>query len=134
MKHLLRSYIIDTYCLYIVSTIASGMEFKNGYYTLFLAGGALMGASYLAKPVINILLLPLNMITFGLFRWVSSAVVLYLVTLIIRDFKILYFKFGGLNNKWIDIPPFYVEGVFAFISFAFILSILTSFLYWLTKK
>mgnify|MGYP001578587732 CR=1 FL=1 len=92
-----------------------------------------MAVSLLAKPIINMLLIPLNLITFGLFRWVSSAVVLYIVTLIVKDFKLVAFSFVGYSSKWIDIPALNFQGLWAYVAFAFILSIITSFVYWVIK-
>lgn len=133
MKRILRHYAIDTFSLWVVSNVARGMVFEKGISTLLVAGVALTGVFLLAKPVINLLLLPINLITFGLFRWVSSAVVLYIVTLIIHDFKITAFIYGGFTSKWIDIPAFSLQGVLAYVAFSFVLSFITSFLYWLMK-
>ncbi|SRR4030042_500903 len=133
MKRIIRHYAIDTYSLWILSNIASGIVFEKGIQTLLVSGIALTSVFFLAKPVINLLLLPLNLITFGLFRWVSSAVVLYLVTLIIKDFKIVTFSFTGLSSKWLDLPAIGLKGILAYIAFSFLLSLITSFLYWLVK-
>ena len=76
MKKILRHYTIDTFTLYAVSLATTGLVFERGLTTLFLAGAALMGASLLARPIINLLLLPINLMTFHLFKWVSSAVAL----------------------------------------------------------
>jgi uncharacterized membrane protein YvlD (DUF360 family) len=133
MKTLIRHYVIDTFSLWAVSYLASGLVFQNGTKTLLFAGVGLTIASLFAKPIINMLLLPINLVTYGLFGWVSSAVVLYLVTLVIRDFKIEHFRFLGFTSKWFDMPPLYFEGMLAFIGFAFLLSFITSFLHWLHK-
>lgn len=133
MKHLIRHYVVDTYALWVTSQVASGMIFEGGYKTLFIAGLALMGTSLLAKPIINLMLLPLNLVTFGLFRWVSFAIVLYLVTLIVKQYKITAFIFSGYSSKWLDIPTLHFEGVWAYIAFSFILSFLISFIYWVIK-
>jgi len=133
MKKILRNFVIDTYCLYLTANIASGMLFTEGVKTFILTGAALTVGSVVAKPVINLLLLPLNMVTFGLFRWVSSAVILYLITLTVKSFTITGFYFSGYSSKWIDIPAINLQGVLAFIAFSFILSIFMSFLSWLLK-
>lgn len=133
MKRILRHFVIDTFSLWVVSQAAGGMVFDKGFTTLVIAGIGLTGVSLLAKPVINLLLLPLNLITFGLFRWVASAVMLYLVTLLVKDFKIAFFTYPGFTSKWLDIPQLHFEGVLAFIGFSFILSIVSSFVYWLIK-
>ncbi|MFZ5932663.1 MAG: phage holin family protein [Patescibacteria group bacterium] len=133
MKTLLRHYVVDTVALYLVSQIASGMVFEGGAKSLLLTGVGLMASSLVVKPIINILILPLNLITFGLFKWVSAAVALYVVTLVVPGFRIIEFVFAGLTTKWIGIPGFAFSGLAAFIAFSFALSFLTSFIYWLIK-
>jgi putative membrane protein len=133
MKRLIRHYAVDTFSLYFVTTVASGIILEKGIETLLLAGLGLMAGSLLAKPVINILLLPLNLVTFGLFRWVASAIILYLVTLVVPGFKITGFHFLGFSSPWIDIPAISFSGVLAYIGFAFLLSLITSFIYWIVK-
>jgi len=133
MKTALRHFAIDTYCLWLTSNFATGMVFVDGYKTLLLAGIGVTLVSVVTKPVINLLLLPINLITFGVFRWVGSAVVLYLVTLVVKNFKITHFDYTGLSSKWLDIPVIHFEGMLAFVAFSFVLSILTSVIYWLIK-
>lgn len=133
MKSLIKVYIISTLSLYFSTLIFQGIVLSNGVESLLLAGAGLALVSLLIKPFINLLLLPLNLITFGLFRWVSSAVALYLVTLVVPGFKIVNFYFQGFFSKWIDIPSFSLEGVFALIAFSLAISVFASFLHWLLK-
>ncbi len=133
MKTIIRHYAIDTFSLFVVSRIAEGIVFAKGWQDLFLAGAGLTVVSLLAKPVISVLLLPLNLITFGLFRWVSSAIALYLVTLIVSGFMIVGFHFGGLSTKWFDIPTLNFAGLWAFVAFSFLLSFIGSLIHWIIK-
>jgi putative membrane protein len=133
MKRVIRHYIIETLSLYLVSNIALGMVFEEPTQTLLIAGAGLMAANFFAKPIINILLLPLNLVTFGFFRWVASAIALYLVSLIVPGFKVAFFELPQYTSRWIDIPNMRFEGVLAFIAFAFIMSLITSFMFWLNK-
>lgn len=133
MKRIIRHYVIDTFALFVISRIASGMVFEQGFQTLLFAGAGLTVISILVRPVINILLLPLNLVTFGLFRWVAAAIALYFVTVVIPGFKITSFSFAGLSTAWFDIPALNLGGFLAFIAFSFLLSVITSFVYWLVK-
>jgi hypothetical protein len=38
-----------------------------------------------------------------------------------------------MGSKWLDIPGFSFGGILAFIAFSFLLSLITSFMYWLIK-
>jgi len=133
MKRIFKTYIIETASLYIISQFVDGLVFSKGIQSILFAGAALTVASIVIKPVINLLLLPINLITFGLFKWVSSAIALYLVTILISDFRITAFSFLGYSSKWIDIPAINLPGILAIIAFSFIISLVTSILGWLIK-
>ena len=131
MKKPLKIFAVETFVLYIASSVAYGMIFENGFSTLLLAGLALVFSFFVIKPIINLLLLPLNLITFNLFRWVSSAVTLYLVTLIIPGFKIVGFDFPGLTSPYLDLPSINLTGVIAYVAFSFLIAFLSGVIYWL---
>ena len=133
MKRILRHFVIDSVSIFLVSSIASGMVFEKGVETLLLTGLGLTIASLIAKPIINILLLPVNLITFGLFRWVAAVAVLYIVTMVVPGFKIIGFNFGGYTSLWIDLPVIALAGFLAVVAFSFLHSIISSFIYWLIK-
>jgi len=133
MKRILKHYTIDTFSLWVISQLAEGLYFEKGILTLFFAGVGVTVVSIIAKPVINLLLLPINLITYGLFRWVSSAIIIYLVSLVVHEFKVIHFHFSGFSSQWLDIPQMNFEGIIAFVAFSFLLSIVTSFIYWVTK-
>lgn len=133
MRTLLKNFIIVTISLYLVSEFISGLVFAEGTYTLLLAGFALMLATFVVKPVLNILLLPLNLITLGLFKWVTYAITFYLVTLVVPGFRLTEFAFKAYNSYWLNIPGFTLHGVFAFVGFSFTIYFLTSILHWIFK-
>lgn len=133
MRKILRHFVLSTVSLYLVSNITKGLVFERGIETLLLTGIALTIASLIARPIINILLLPLNLITFGLFRWVASAVTMYVVTLLVPSFKILYFNFPGYSIYGVDIPSLSFTGIIAFVAFSFLISLTYSVIHWLVK-
>jgi len=133
MKRLLRLYFINLLALYLIIQFTRGLIFEEGAKTFFITAGALTVATLLGKPVINLLLLPLNLVTFGIFRWVSSAIALYLVTMVVSDFKLIGFKFAGLSSKWLDIPSLDLKGITAYIAYSFLLSLIISFILWIRK-
>lgn len=133
MKKLVKIFAVETFVLYVASAVADGMVFEHGLSTLLFAGFGLTVSYMVVKPVINLLLLPLNLVTFNLFKWVSSAVALYLVTLVITGFKIEKFSFPGLVSPYLDLPILDLNGVMAFIAFSFIISFLSGTIYWIVS-
>lgn len=133
MKTVLKHFVINTVSLYAISLVVSGIVFSNGMYSIILAGVALTLTTLIIKPVINILLLPINLITFGLFRWLGFTISLYLVTLVVPGFKLLDFSFKGFSSSWFTIPPILITGILAFIAFSFPISFVASVGYWILK-
>lgn len=133
MRRILKHYIIDTTSLYIISQIISGMVFEKGIETLLITGAVLTAVTLIAKPIINILLLPLNLVTFGLFKWLAFAISLYLVTLTAPGFKLTSFVFAGYDSYWFSLPAISLTGLLAFVAFSFLLSFISSLIYWIFK-
>lgn len=133
MKPLLKHFIVNTVTLYIISQFVGGLVFAQGIKTLLITGAVLSLTTMIVKPVINLLILPINLITFGLFKWVAYAVTLYLVTLVVEGFKITTFSFPGLSTYWFSIPAVNLSGFLAVIAFSFLISIVASIIYWIIK-
>ena len=133
MKRILRHYLIDTFTLYLVSRATEGLVFEKGIESILLAGAGLAVTTMLVRPIVNILLLPINLITFGLFKWISSAITLFLVTIVVPGFRIAGFHFLGFSTSAFSLPAFSLEGVFAYIGFSFFISIVSSIIYWIIK-
>lgn len=133
MRKLIKSFLIDTISLYLVSLAVIGITFSQGLYTLAFAGLVLMLATMIIKPIINILLLPINLITFGLFKWVTYAITLYLVTLVVPGFSLGNFAFNGFSSYWFSLPAFSLSGLLAFVAFSFAISTISSLLHWIFK-
>jgi putative membrane protein len=133
VRRAIKYFLVNCVALYLISLVVTGMMFVNGVTTIILTGIALSLASFVIRPVINLLLLPLNLITFGLFRWVSYAITLYIVTLIVPGFKIVEFIFKGFSSSLISIPAISLSGIGGLILFSFVISFVSSFFEWLLK-
>lgn len=133
MRTIIKHFLIDTISLYLISQAVAGIVFAGGLYTMALAGFVLMLATMVVRPVINVLLLPINLITFGLFKWVTYAITLYIVTLVVPGFHIGQFIFNGLSSYWFSIPSITLSGILAFIAFSFTISFVSSIFNWIFK-
>ena len=135
IKRFISVFVIESVALYLVSQIASGLMFTRGIQSLIVTGVALALASFFVKPIINILLLPINLVTFGVFKWVSHAVTLYIVDLLLAEFAVNSFKFAGLSSKYIDMPPINLpSGIPSYLAFSLTIAAITSIIYWLLDR
>ena len=127
----LRSFFIHTFALWFIATNIGGIDYGNDLKILALGGIALSLADMLLKPLINLLLLPFNLITLGLFRWVSGLITLYIATTAVSGFSIVPFTYQGFNSSLIVIPQIPFLGFTSYIIVAFLISFITSFFFWL---
>ncbi|HEX6977473.1 MAG TPA: phage holin family protein [Patescibacteria group bacterium] len=130
MKRIFRVFLIESVALFLVSKITTGLDFEKGLQSLVIAGVALGIAAFFVRPVINILILPLNLLTFGIFKFLTNAITLYLVDLVLKEFNVGGYHFLGLKQSLIDIPSFGVPYPLSYIAFSFTISFITSILYW----
>jgi uncharacterized membrane protein YvlD (DUF360 family) len=135
VKKVLRHFVVESTALYLCSQIASGLVFEKGIQSLIITGVALTLAGFVIKPILTVLLLPINLVTFNFFRWANHAITLFLVDLALKEFNITHFQFLGLQSDFIDIPAVLLPpGIASYLAFSFVISIIAGLIYWLVEK
>ena len=122
MKSFIRSLVITAVSLYAVSLIIPGVSFQNGLRGLAITVIILTLINRLIKPLVSLLLLPINLLTLGAFRWLTNVAVFYLVSFFSPDFTIT-----GFNIPQI---PFHFGHFWAIVITAFLFNLFQSTLRW----
>lgn len=133
MKSLARSFLINAASLWLVDQLVHGFSFANGNQTVIVAALALGLVNLFIRPLINLLLLPINLLTLGTFRWVVNVIALFVVTLVVPGFQVVGFNFAGFTLGALVIPAYTTVGILAFILNSFLLSLISGFFFWLEK-
>ncbi|OGY12160.1 MAG: hypothetical protein A3H88_03595 [Candidatus Blackburnbacteria bacterium RIFCSPLOWO2_02_FULL_44_9] len=133
MKRPLRSFFIHLLAIWLISKYLGGIDYGNNPQFLALGALALTAADMLLKPLLNLLLLPFNLVTLGFFRWISNVVTLYIATTLVRSFSVVPFVYPGLTSNLFIIPEIPFSPFAAYIAVAFFISLVTSFVFWLSK-
>lgn len=132
IRILLRSVAINIACVWIVIQILAGMiTYVGGFKTLLLAAICISIINLFIRPIVNLLLLPINLVTLGLFRWVANLVTLYLVTKFVPNLRVNPSDFAGLNVGFLIIPPLHFSAFSAFIVSTLVLTVIFHIVYWL---
>lgn len=130
----LRAIAINLLTIYITSQVLSGMiTYVGGYQTLLLASLAIAVVNLFIRPIINLLLLPVHLVTLGLFRWFANVITLYLVTLMVPRLQIHPFDFEGFNARFVILPQIHFSAFGAFIVSTLVLTVVFHFVYWLLQ-
>ncbi|MEK7521748.1 MAG: phage holin family protein [Patescibacteria group bacterium] len=131
MHRILRSFFIHAFAIWFVAKNFGGIDYGNSLQFLALGALALTIADGILKPLINLLLLPFNLVTLGLFRWVSGVITLYIATTLVNGFSIIPFVYPGLKSAWFIIPQISFGLFGAYIISAFLISFVSGWLFWL---
>jgi len=131
MKSLIRSFVFNIFALQLAVSFIPGVSYRGGLRTLGLAAIALAAFNLLVKPIINLLFLPLNLLTLGMFRWVVNVIILYLLTITVPQFKIYGFDFPGFSYQNFSLSSVFINSFWTTVLTSFFLSFVLSFLDWL---
>ena len=135
LRLLLRALAINLASVYIAVQILSGIiSYVGGFQTLALAAVAIAIVNLFIRPIINLLLLPIHMLTLGIFfRWIANLVTLYIVTLVVPNLQIHPFTFPGLNLQFVIVPQMHFSAFGAFVVATFTLTLTFHLIYWLLQ-
>ncbi len=134
LRLLLRSIAINLASIYIAAQVLNGVIiYVGGTKTLLMAAVVIAIVNLLVKPIINLLLLPVHLVTVGLFRWVANLATLYVVTLIVPNLQIHPFVFPGMDLKYVIIPVVHFSAFGAFLVSTFVLTVSFHLIYWLLQ-
>jgi len=86
MKKFLKFTLLFYFSLYTVGEIFHNLNFSAGVQTIFLVSLILTIFELILKPIIKILLLPINILTLGLFRIIIDTFGIYLALFFINSF------------------------------------------------
>lgn len=101
MKKFLKFTLLFYFTLHIVGELIRNLHFQNGIWTILEVSLILTIFELFLKPIIKILLLPINILTLGLFRIIINTLGIYLALFLITtfttsDFWIYAYHFTGL--------------------------------------
>src|SRR3989344_4664017 len=123
MKTLLRYFLINLVSLWVTTIIVPGLTYTGGIKSLFLGAAAFMLINLILVPLIKVLLLPLNLLTLGLFAWITNVLALYALTTLVSDFKLMSYAFPGYSYNGFNIPAYDLSPFFVAIIASFMIGI-----------
>jgi len=84
------AWLINSVSVFVTAKVLSGVEIKNFWAAIWVAAGISI-ANFILAPILQLLALPITILTFGLFALVINAALVMLVDQFIEDFKIKNF-------------------------------------------
>lgn len=131
MKGFFQETAINTVALYTATFLFSGISISGGFWSFFTASVLLTIGFRILKPILNIITLPLNVITFGLFQTLVVSFIVFLITLLYPQMKISEFHFQGFEFSGIIIQPFFVSLLLSYIIISVTIYLVNRSFFWL---
>lgn len=117
--------------LWLVSQAITGLQITGGWQSYLAAGIALWLIHLIIKPVLSLISLPLMIATMGFFSVLLNALLLYLLTLIVTQVRIVSYTFAGIEYNGFRIPELAFNGFFTTLLSAFAIALVIGFIDWL---
>ena len=133
MKSLLRNLLINSGSLWLTAQIIPGLIIESGVRGLLIGAIAFMIINLLLVPLIRVLLLPLNLLTLGIFAWLTNVLALYFLVAIVPAIKIVPYTFPGSNVGGIIFPMMSFSTFWVTVLVSFIMGVIIHFIFWLLK-
>lgn len=124
MKKILRNLCLITFSLITHNYFFKNLIFDQEAITLIKVAFVLLIFELILKPILKIVLLPINILTLGFFRVIINVVGLYLAIYLISDFHINNINIFGYNFNYF----------MAYLSTSFIISIILNIYISIFKK
>ncbi len=128
MRYLAQQYVILLTALFVSSSLFTGIVIKGGISQYLYDAVLLVLGFVLVRPIINIVALPFNALTLGVFSIFSTVIVLYLLTLTDRNFIIQPFVFNGITVSSLSIPSFHLNIILSYLIISVTIQLVYKFL------
>ena len=134
MKTFLRHIFVNLVVLYVCTLVYPGFSITQNPKTFFTAALIWLLLNKVVKPIIKLLLLPINLITLNLFTWLINVATLFLLQLFADGIQVNSFNFPGYTQNGFALPPVYISLFFSYLLTAILLNTLHLFILWLIRK
>lgn len=134
MKNILKSFLVNAVALYVLTVIVPAFKISGGMTSFLTAGATLTILNILVKPILNLLLLPINLLTLGFFRWASSVLIIWMLSKLTPGLAITNYNFVGFNYQGFIIPAAHFNVLWTLVIGSFMMSIITTFLDWILNE
>ena len=104
MRHIFRIFILASFALFLTSYWNAGFILSNSALNFVYGAIALTVLYIIIQPLMKVIFLPFNILTFGLFSFLVYVFLLHLISTSFGLFTVKTWHFPGLSIAFIIIP------------------------------
>lgn len=128
MRKIILKILSTAASFYVASYFLAGVQLEPTWSSYLIASLVFVIFNFLLTPIIKILLLPINLLTLGLFRWLTNVLALYIFDLLYDGIRISSFTYPGFSSPLISLPSGFLGLFWVLVLASFLMSLTYSFI------
>lgn len=133
LQKFVKSFTLTAIALYLTYLFIPGFWINPKLSSLLLATLIFTLLNTFVRPIVKLFLLPINLTTLGMFRWLVNIIILYLFSYISHDVSISSFLLSDIPTLGVILPSITVGKFIATILTSIVISASQSLISWLIK-
>lgn len=102
MRKIVVSLLSTAASFYVAGYFLAGFQIDNTWSAYLVASLVFVIFNFILSPIVKLLLLPINLLTLGLFRWLTNVLVLYLFDLLYDGINITAFDYSAFSSTFLS--------------------------------
>lgn len=129
MKRLILRILGTSLSFYATAYLVAGFQIEPTWTSYLIASFIFLLINWFIAPIVKLLLLPLNLITLGLFRWFANVLVLYIFDILYQGIEVTSYHFAGWSSPLLALPPGNISLFWAYVLSSLVIAITSSFFF-----
>jgi uncharacterized membrane protein YvlD (DUF360 family) len=135
MKLALRHLAVFSFSFWLLSSwLPEGLSISHQMFGLIKTAAVFSIAMLILRPLVNTLLMPLNFIFLGSFRWISVFASLWVTIRYVNEVAISAFTLPGFSYQGFSLPSFDLNLIMAYLFFGFTITLAANVIFWIFEK
>lgn len=124
MRHYLKSVLITIAAFYITYTLIPAISVGQDPKNWLLVLGGLWIISQVVSPIFSLVLLPVNILTFGLVSFLLNIAFVFALLNFLPGFSVSAYNFAGAQVQGVIFPPIFLNQIATIALVATLITIL----------
>ncbi|MBI4067143.1 phage holin family protein [Candidatus Gottesmanbacteria bacterium] len=133
MKRILRTFLYRLFALFATTQAITSFQLKGGLNSYIYTAAILGLLHLLVRPILKLVLFPVNLLTFGVFSWIINVIILFILVKITPYISIRPWVFPGISYGSLNLSSFDFNLWQTFVVISIFIGIIVNLLSWLSK-
>lgn len=131
MKSITKKILIILLSLYITANLTGGIIYQNNLSILLFGSLCLYTFNLIIKPLLNLIFMPINLLTLGASRWIINIIIFWAVTVFVDGFVIVPLKLSSFSLSGYSFPGLDLSFFWSLVLLSFIVQLCISVINWI---